>query len=63
MIAKEAELNPVISDVTHEVVFAGADLMQEVGGARGDVAEGRGDGVGAADADGLVHVAHGGYGV
>ena len=60
MVAEEAKLNTVVSDVANDVVFARADLMQEVGRARGDVADRRGDGVGAADADGLVHVAHGG---
>ena len=60
MVAKEAELNIVVSDMAHDVVFSRADFMQDVGRARGDVADGRGNGVGAADADGLVHVAHGG---
>ena len=60
MVAEEAELNTVVSDVANDVVFARADFMQEVGRARGDVADWGGDGVGAADADGLVHVAHGG---
>ena len=59
IVAEEAELNSVESDVAHDVVFARADFMQEVRRARGDVADRGGDDVGAADADGLVHEAHG----
>lgn len=40
------------------VVPAGADFVQEVGRAGGEAADRGGDRVGAADADGLVHVAH-----
>ena len=60
IVAIETELNTMVSDVAHDVVFARADFMQDVGRAGRDVADGGGDGVRAANADGLIHVAHGG---
>ena len=60
VVAEKAELHIVVSGAAYDVVSARADFMQEVGCACGDVADWGGDGVGAADADGLVHVAHDG---
>lgn len=60
MVAEDAELDSVVSRVTYNIVLAGAEFVQEVRGARGNLANrGCGD-VRAADADGLIHVAHGG---
>ncbi len=42
----------------YDVASAGADFGKEVRGAGGEVADGGGGGVGAAEADGLVEVAH-----
>ena len=60
MIAKDAEFDIVVSGVAYDVISARADFVQEIGCACGDLADWGGDGVGAADADGLVHVAHDG---
>ncbi len=42
----------------YDVASAGADFGEEVRRAGGEVADGGGGGVGAAEADGLVEVAH-----
>lgn len=60
VVAEKAELDIVVSGAAYDVVPARADFVQEVGCAWGDVADWSGDGVGAADADGFVHVAHDG---
>ena len=60
VVAEKAELDIVVSGAAYDVVPARADFVQEVGCAWGDVADWGGDGVGAADADGFVHVAHDG---
>lgn len=45
--------------MAYDVVPARANLVKQVRCARGDMPNWGGEGVGAADADGLVHVAHG----
>ena len=59
MVAEDAELDSVMSHVAYNIVLARADFVQEVRAARGNLADWGGGGVRAADADGLIHVAHG----
>lgn len=59
MITEDAEFDSVVSHVAYNIVLTRANLVQKVRGARGNLADwGCGD-VRAADADGLVHEAHG----
>ena len=58
VVAEDAKLDTVMSGVAYDIVSARADFVQEIGSVCGDVADWGGNGVRAADADGLVHVAH-----
>lgn len=46
--------------MAYDIVSARANLVKQVRRARGDMPDWGGEGVGAAGADGLVHVAHAG---
>lgn len=59
LVAEEAELDTVVSGMAYDIVSARADFVKQVRCAWREVADWGGGGVGAADANRLVHVAHG----
>ena len=59
LVAEEAELDTVVSSTADDIVSARADFVKQVRCMRGETADWSSEGVRAADADGLVHVAHG----